>query len=108
MYLYIIQILGYKQYAHMCTHLHTPIARVVIPPETVILEEGSIANPTEIVLNLSASSYGFNVSIDIESMLQDSTPMSVLLNFVNGESQAVSEIICTCTLIYLTIAHVHL
>ena len=74
---------------HICTHLHTPIARVIIPPRTVILKEGSIANPAEIALNLSASSYGFSVSIDVESMLLDPTPTSVL--FVEGKLQAVSE-----------------
>ena len=75
------------------THTHTPIARVIIPPKTVILAEGSLANPAKIFLNLSASSYGLSVSIYIESMLPD-TPTSV--EFVEGKLQAVSENMCMC------------
>ena len=73
------------QIIHKHMHTHTPIARVIIPPETVILKEGSFVNPAEIFLNLSARSYGFSVSIGIDTML----PTSV--NFAEGKLQAVSE-----------------
>jgi hypothetical protein len=69
------------------THLYTPIARVIIPPETVIVKEGSVANPAEIALNLSANSNGFSVSIDVEPTLSN-PPRSV--TFADGVSQAVS------------------
>ena len=77
-------------------YAHTPIARVIIPLETVVVTEGSSANPAEIFLSLSARSYGFSVSI---LMLPDRTPTSV--EFVEGELQAVSENMCMYMYMYI-------
>ena len=48
-----------------CTHTLISTARVIIPQKRLTLKEGSVENPAEIRLNLSADSYGFNVSYNI-------------------------------------------
>ena len=62
------------------------------------VKEGSVMNPANIILMLSANSYGFSVIISIEPMNPD-LPRSV--EFEMGTTNAVSINIklCTCTCI---------
>ena len=82
----------YYLFSLSSTHTLTSTVEVIIPRDTVILEEGSATDPAIFQLNLTNDSYTeLNVLINVDEAYRSRVSPNTNIMFNQGQRQAVSE-----------------